>query len=265
MHLWMMHLMPLESSHPGHGDRVSDSGTWQTDWSMIFRAVHGDEEPAAEAWDQLARRYWPAIYAYIRSSGRDIHEASDLTQAFVCDVMVRRQLLEAADPARGRFRTLLMTALKNYLVEQHRFATRRKRMPKDGRLLELDREGAPALELPTGATPEAAFSAQWGATLVRRVLGQVCAECRQQDLGAHWSVFEARVVRPMLLGDAPTAYGILVRRLGLKDAAQASNMMVTVKRRFARALFEAVSGTVGSPDEVDDELRALRRALERPG
>jgi len=256
--------MPPDSSHPGHGDRVSDSGTWQTDWSMIFRAVHGEEEPAAEAWDQLARRYWPAIYAYIRSSGRDIHGASDLTQAFVCDVMVRRQLLESADPARGRFRTLLMKAVKNYLVEQHRYATRRKRMPKDGRLLELDREGA-ALPLPTNATPEAAFSAQWAATLVRRVLEQVGAECREQNLGTHWSVFEARVVRPMLLGEAPTAYAVLVRRLGLKDAAQASNMMVTVKRRFARALFEAVSGTVGSPDEVDDELRALLRALERPG
>jgi RNA polymerase sigma factor (sigma-70 family) len=257
--------MPLDSGHSGPGDRVGDSGSWQTDWSMIFRAVHGEEEPAAEAWDQLARRYWPAIYAYIRSSGRDIHEASDLTQAFVCDVMVRRQLLESADPTRGRFRTLLMTALKNYLVERHRFATRRKRMPKDGRLLELDREGAPALQIPAGATPETAFSAQWGATLVRRVLEQVRGDCHQRELAAHWAVFEARVVRPMMLGEAPAEYAVLVRRLGLRDAAQASNMMVTVKRRFARALFEAVSGTVGSPEEVDDELRALMRALERPG
>ncbi|MDY7108311.1 MAG: sigma-70 family RNA polymerase sigma factor [Planctomycetota bacterium] len=257
--------MPFDFSYSGPEDRGKDSGAWQTDWSMIFRAVHGDEAPAAEAWDQLARRYWPAIYAYIRSSGRDIHQASDLTQAFVCDVMVRRQLLESADPTRGRFRTLLMTALKNYLVEQHRFATRRKRLPRDGRLLELDREGGPALQIPAEATPETAFSAQWGATLVRRVLEQVRAECQAQELGTHWQVFEARVVSPMMLGGAPEDYGLLVRRLGLRDAAQASNMMVTVKRRFARALFEAVSGTVGSPDEVDDELRALRRALERPG
>lgn len=255
--------MGYVSIHDETSERVGDSGTWATDWSMIFRAVHGDEEPSAVAWDQLARRYWPAIYAYIRSSGRDIHQASDLTQSFVCDVMVGRQLLGSADPARGRFRTLLLTALKNYLVEQHRYATRRKRAPKDGRLVELDREEASAIEVPSGASPEAVFAAQWSATLVRRVLDQVRADCDNEELATHWAIFESRVVRPMLLGEAPTRYALLVRRLGLKDVAQAANMMVTVKRRFARALFEAVSGTVGDPSEVDDELRALLRALER--
>ena len=62
----------------------------QTDWSMIYDAARGEPEPSAEAWDLLGRRYWPAIYAYIRSSGRNIDDASDLTQGFVCDVLIGR-------------------------------------------------------------------------------------------------------------------------------------------------------------------------------
>ena len=52
---------------------------------------------------------------------------------------------------------------------------------------------------------------------------------------------------------------------GCKDAAQAANMMITVKRRFAKALYEEVGRTVGSPAEVEDELNALLRTLERTG
>jgi DNA-directed RNA polymerase specialized sigma24 family protein len=236
----------------------------ETDWSMIFRAAHGGRESAAEAWDQLARRYWPAIYAYIRTSGRDVHQASDLTQGFVCDVMVGRQLLASADPTRGRFRTLLLSALRNYLVQQHRHATRQKRSPQTGKLLELDGDAPLMVDLNTDDSPEAVFSAQWGALLVRRILDGVRADCTKEGLGAHWTVFESRVVRPMLHGEKPTDYASLVDRLNLKDAGQAANMMITIKRRVARALAREVSATVGDPAEVTEELHALMRALERP-
>ena len=72
-------------------------------------------------------------------------------------------------------------------------------------------------------------------------------------------------MRPMLEGGQRTSYPALVRRLGLKDAAQAANMMITVKRRVARALAAEVSRTVTDPAEVEDELLELVRALERPG
>ena len=57
---------------------------------MIAEAGQLDEEAAAAALDQLVRRYWPAVYAYIRRCGRNVHEAADLTQGLVCDVMISR-------------------------------------------------------------------------------------------------------------------------------------------------------------------------------
>lgn len=238
-----------------------DSNASHTDWSMIVQAARRDEPAAGDALEKVVRRYWPAVYAYVRRSGRNVHDAADLTQGFVCDVILKRSLCAHADPARGRFRSLLLTAVRNYLRERHRHDTRaRARHQRDA--LPLD-EALTAAE-PAGGTPEEAFSHQWGATLVHRVLGTVRDKCMEDGLEPHWTIFEDRVVRPMLMGERPVDYSVLVERLNLKDQSQAANMMITVKRRFMRALYDEVGETVMDPGQVDDELRELLRDLERP-
>lgn len=237
-----------------------EAGSSHTDWSMVAQAGQDDEQARATALERLVRRYWPAVFAYIRSTGRDFHSAADLTQGFVCDVIISRRLCAVADPTRGRFRALLLAALKTYLRERHRHDTRKRRagnlwaasMP-----IEVTEPGP-------DRTPDQAFSRQWSATLVRRVLDRVRAGCLADGLDAHWEVFEQRVVRPMLFDDQPADYAGLVERLGLKDTTQAANMMVTVKRRFASTLSDEVGQTVADPDQIDDEIGVILRDLERP-
>jgi RNA polymerase sigma-70 factor (ECF subfamily) len=243
---------------------AADPGASQTDWSMIYQAARGEPGPASEAWETLARRYWPAIYAYIRGTGRDVHVAADLTQGFVCDVMIGRNLLDVADPERGRFRTLLLSALKNYLVERHRHATRLRRSGDGAAAVDPDRLDPRFVRQAEQRTPEEAFTLQWSATLIKRVLDRLHEDCVEMELTPHWAVFEARVVRPMLFGEPPTEYSALVDRLELREPAQAANMMITVKRRFAKALMNEVRQTLAHPSDVEDELHALLRALERP-
>ncbi|NNF45026.1 MAG: sigma-70 family RNA polymerase sigma factor [Phycisphaerales bacterium] len=250
-------------------DRLADPSASQTNWSVIYQAAHGQTGPARVAWEQLVRRYWPAIYAFVRHRGADVHEAADLTQGFVCDVMIARHLLATADPTRGRFRTLLLASLKNYLADRHRHQSRQKRAPTnaDGELghrFSIDTAELRETALASYDSPDAAFTAQWSTALVRRVLDDVRAACETEGLRAHWAVFEARIARPMLAGEIPVPYPILVDRFQLKDAAQAANMMITVKRRFAQALGLAVSETVSDPDDIADELGELIRSLERP-
>ncbi len=243
---------------------LGETGASHTDWLLIAEAGQEDERKAATALERVVRRYWPAVYAYVRSTGRDVHEASDLTQGFVADVLISRRLCAGADPSRGRFRALLLTAVKNYLKERHRYETRKMRSPDH--VIRLDLENVRVADAGRGPqpSPEEAFAYQWGATLVRRVLERVRAACLADEMDAHWIVFEHRVARPMLLGEPPTDYAELVERLGLNDAAQAANMMVTVKRRFAGALRDEVARTVASADEIEDEIRELLKDLERP-
>ncbi len=223
---------------------------------MIADAARGGEPVAAEAMERLVRRYWPAVYAFIRRSGRDVHEAADLTQGLVCDVLISGRLCDVADPERGRFRALLLCAVQNYLRQRHRQEKRRRR---SGNRRSAKPDDGPAFT----ETPEDAFCYQWSATLVRRVLAAVRSNCQSDGLGPHWTVFEERVARPMLLGEQPTEYALLVERLRLKDESQAANMMITVKRRFVRALLEEVGMTLSRPQDADEELRELLRDLER--
>jgi len=261
----------------------------QTDWSMIYD-LSREGESRDRAMETLVRRYWPAIYAYIRRTGRDVHEASDLTQGFIATVILQRGMAEKADRERGRFRSLLLTSLRNYLHERHRHEQRRhprksshrprKSSPRKTSPRQQDREqsetddngarSAPftgfdidAAEGGRFESPEAAFSYHWSATLVRSVLERVRSTCIADDLELHWAVFEARVARPLLFGEPAIPLPVLVERLDLQTPAQASNMLVTVKRRFARALREEVRGTVAAESDVESELSALMIDLER--
>ena len=240
--------------------QLTDSGASHTDWSMIAQASEADATVAGDALEQLVRRYWAAVYAYIRRTGRDVHEAADLTQGFVCDIIISRRLCDHADPKRGRFRALLLSAVKNYLREKHRHDHKRS--------LEIDGPPLPLEDWPaqtsTNETPDEAFCYQWSATLVRQVLTDVKASCETDGMDAHWRVFEHRVVRPMLFDEPPTDHATLVELLQLKDESQAANMMITVKRRFARALCREIGRTVLDPEQIEDELNELLRDLERP-
>ncbi|MFO0873067.1 MAG: hypothetical protein U0575_03735 [Phycisphaerales bacterium] len=239
----------------------ADPNLAQTDWSMIGRVSSPDEAAAAEALERVVRRYWPAVYAFIRRTGRDVHESSDLSQAFVAEVMLRRQLIEGADRRKGRFRHLLLRSLRNFLHEQHRFATRWKRNPRESLLIPLDAIAEP--RAPQEAdSPDAAFDRAWCQTLVKGVLSRVQEECQREGLDLHWQVFEARVVRPVLHGTEPIEYRQLAEELDLPGPGQAANLLVTVKRRFARALRKEIAATVMHADEIEPEVRDVLRLLE---
>lgn len=238
------------------------SATAVTDWSLILSASRDRGAARQTAWEEISRRYWPAIFAYVRRAGHAPEEASDLTQGFIAEVMIRRDLLGKADPARGRFRTLLRTALQNYLRQAHRDASRLKRRPEGGLRRLVSGDVALDARLAADATPDEAFDGQWRAVLVRAVVERERSRCELEGLGRHWQVFEARIVRPLIDGSEPVPYPALVERLGLESSAQAQNMMITIKRRFARLIRDTVAETVADPAEIRDELVALLRGGE---
>jgi RNA polymerase sigma-70 factor (ECF subfamily) len=60
---------------------------------------------AREALAQLCQTYWRPIFALICRRGYSVPDAQDLTQDFFVMVL-EGNLLDLADPARGRFRSL---------------------------------------------------------------------------------------------------------------------------------------------------------------
>ena len=86
-----------------------------TSWTLIVRA-----RASRADLQELLSVYWSPVYAYLRRSGVDPHDAADLTQGFLSEVVLDRGFVERADPERGRFRSFLLSALSKFVIDEHR-------------------------------------------------------------------------------------------------------------------------------------------------
>jgi hypothetical protein len=74
-------------------------------------------------------------------------------------------------------------------------------------------------------------------------------------------VFESRVVSPIREGTEPSDYRELVRRFGFQSPSQASNVLMTAKRMYARLLRSVVGQYARSDREIETEIAELRSIL----
>lgn len=223
-----------------------------TRWTEVVGAT---SDPAQ--LERLLGRYWRPIYAYLRRAGRRREDAADLTQSFVAEVVLGRRLIERADPDRGRFRSLLLTALQRFLIDEHRKASSERRSPTRPAVALGDLDGAE----PSAPTPEAAFDEGWAASLVQLTIERVEADCLALGLEAHWRAFEMRVLGPTVRqGHAPTIEQIGVA-VGVADGETVSKMIYTVKRRFRATFEQAVRETLADDGALDEEIASLRALL----
>src|SRR4051794_36099422 len=95
-----------------------------TRWSVVLATA--DATRAQDSLALLCETYWFPLYAHVRRRGHDPENARDLTQSFFSQLLATSQI-EKADPARGRFRTFLLTSLDNFLHHAHRDAHALKR------------------------------------------------------------------------------------------------------------------------------------------
>src|SRR5512135_2905108 len=97
-----------------------------THWSVVLAAKDKSSPESAAALEVLCRAYWYPLYAYVRRQGHSPADAQDLTQDFFARFL-EKQYFKLADPARGRFRTFLLTALKHFLANEWKKSQRQKR------------------------------------------------------------------------------------------------------------------------------------------
>src|SRR5690242_19336946 len=101
---------------PGPAPSV-DAAFHTTHWSAVLAAREGHSAGAQEALAELCRNYWYPLYAYTRRRGNGPAQAEDLTQAFFGHLL-ETNLIGRLTPGTGRFRSFLLTALKNFLSNE---------------------------------------------------------------------------------------------------------------------------------------------------
>jgi len=228
-----------------------------TPWTEVMLAREQESPGAREALEHLCRLYWFPLYAYIRHSVKDPHEAEDLTQEFF-RLLIGKNYLGAVDRERGKFRSFLLVAVKRFLINAHKHATRQKRGGGQAHI-SLDVELAESRlqsELATGLSPEEIFERRWA----RTVLDQTTAQLRGEYADASKSeVFET--LSGFLTDETRHGgYADAAARLGMTS----STVAVAVHRlrtRFKQLVRDAVRPTVGGAAEVDSEVRHLIATL----
>lgn len=201
--------------------------------------------------EQLSARYWKPLYFYLRRKGFSNEQAKDLTQGFFSEVVLDSRLVQRADRAKGKFRTLLLTALDRYAAGSQR---------KDRRPALTIREGeVPSAEIPPEVPnePVEAFNYAWASTLLEDVLEELAGQCRRDGKGVYWKVFCARVLEPILADSKKPSLAEICTKYGIASAAKASNMIATVKRRFQSILKRRLRQTVASGAEVEGAIQEL--------
>lgn len=232
-----------------------------THWSMVIKAGAHPEPEARGALETLCRQYWFPLYAFVRRQGRSHQEAEDCTQEFFARLLAN-DAITRAQPERGRFRTFLLTALRNFLTNEWHRAQAAKR-GGGAAPLSLDfgeaensfhREAAdPALN------PEQSFDRTWALSMIERSSARLREEYEKSGRGA---LFGA--LAPLVWGDNPgEAYTALSARLGMTPHVL-SVALHRLRQRLGQRLRADVAETVADDTEIDAELRHLIAAVSTP-
>jgi RNA polymerase sigma-70 factor (ECF subfamily) len=231
----------------------ANSGFAQTRWSVVLLAARTDTVRAEAALGQLCRAYWYPLYAFVRRSGHSAEDAQDLTQEFFSRLLEKNWLAEA-DPARGRFRSFLLTALKHFLANEW---DRSQRLKRGGgqQFVALDAATAEeryALEPRDPATPETLYDRRWALTLLTRAQDRLRAENKAGGEGERYELLE-----PTLVGERTSLpYAELAVKFGVEETTVKS-WVLRMRRRFRLLLREEAGETTGNAEDVDAELAHL--------
>jgi DNA-directed RNA polymerase specialized sigma24 family protein len=250
---------PLRAVHA-----VEDPFT-ATHWSVIVAAGRSETEPqrARVALGELCRTYWAPLYSFVRSRGYSVHDAQDLTQSFFAH-LIEREIYRKADPRKGRFRTFLLGALKNFLADSYTYAQRIKRGGQQ-EFVPLNDECAEAAEtlfqtqLPAAGSnaSDQVFERSWAETLVGASMKRLAAEYEGEGKGALFLQLKV-----FLTGgeEPPPTYEQLAESLAM-PASTLRSYVTRLRARYRELLRAEVRQTVSSDSEVDAELREMFRIL----
>lgn len=228
-----------------------------TEWSVVLAAGDIGRHEARIALARLCETYWYPLYAYVRHRVRSVHDAQDLTQAFFCHLL-EKQSLARADRSRGRFRTFLITALKNFLTNEWEKQITEKRGGGKAQL-SLDFNAGesryriePAHEL----TPENLYDRRWVLTMLDQVLERLRNELAE---AGKQSQFEQ--LKETLVGESTVAdYERAAEALGITPAA-AKQAAYRMRKRYRQLFRQEVARTVDDEGDVDDEIGRLLETL----
>lgn len=229
----------------------------ETSWGLIHRCRDVREASFRDGFDRLFRKYWGPVYLFVlRNWAKNPEEAKDLTQDFFAS-LIERDALRGVDAEKGRFRSFICAALRNFLANARRAERAKKRRP-DQALVSLDRpdlvRGRLAVPEALAPDPNVQFDEDWK----RAVLDAVLEELRPRAAAAGKEILVDLLVRYDLdkkAGERQT-YGDLALEFGL-TVFQVRNGLHWIRKEFMEALRRELEDQVSTDEDYRLEAGEL--------
>ena len=93
-----------------------------TDWTLVKAAGESSRAEKPTALGNVLACYLPVLRSYLRNRFRaSDDQVSDWLQSFALQKVLEKDLIAHADVRRGKFRTFLVSALNNFVIQQIRY------------------------------------------------------------------------------------------------------------------------------------------------
>lgn len=242
-----------------NSDAPKPAGQFSTTrWSVVLLAGQTTSPERAAALEKLCRTYWQPIFLFARRKGRGEEDAKDLTQQFFARLLERNDF-SGLDPARGKFRTFLLTAFTHFLANEYDRASALKRGGGQ-KIFSLDEFSPDELgDVAAGAkfSPAILFDLRWAKTILQAAVQQL-----KQEMAGAGKQMQFDVLKSCLTADAPGDYAAAAQKLTV-EASSVPVLVHRLRQRYRELVRAEVAQTVTSPVELDEEMRHLFEVLNQ--
>ena len=227
-----------------------------TRWTRVL-AARGDSEASRAALSELCSSYYGPVVAFLAHTGCGGEEPREVAHDFFARLLARDELA-GVDPARGRFRSYLLGALKHFAANRRIRAAREKR-GGDAEHRPLTTGTDTEAELPIAAEAtclEQVFDREWAVAIVERALAVLAEEAAAGGNAEPFAVLKAW----LSFGDIPGSQADAAAQLGVNEGA-VKVAVHRLRKRFREVVRSEVAQTLPAGDDVEAELHHLVEAL----
>jgi len=222
----------------------------ETKWTILAEATLNGSEVEKGFLSEICLKYKDPVDKIINLKGIPAERVEDVRQDFFLTLM-KGSFFKKASQAKGKFRTFLLKALQDFLVDDFRRNSAKKR---GGSIIHEAISETSAIT----DTDETEFDLVWAETLFNNALDHVLAIAIEKRGHEGW-----KALKPFFgLDSEEQDYDQLAAVLDLSVSGSKTEV-ARLRKKLREQLRVEVGLTVDAPHEIDEELRYLKESMIR--